>query len=331
MLSIFGDSCTIRYNCVSQDLYKLVLQCFLNEDDVVTKSTELKHPLFIVGTGRCGSTVLHWMLAEHPSFAFLSRVLSRYPSKLRWQRLAMHAWDSPVTPRRVRTLVGPSEVWPFWEYCYPGFSTPYRDLRTDDVSQKAKYTLNHVFSELTTRRRSRLLVKLTGWTRVGFIKEAFPDAKIIHIIRDPHPVVNSTLNVQWWHGWHGPSQWRWGPLTPEEEGVWKRHGESFLVLAAIEWTKIMRAYRESIDRLPSSQKGDVMEVRYVDLCHDTKAVMSRILAFAGLPEAARFDRTLSRYNLASQDRKWQQNFTDAQQEELNTALEELGWQRLAKG
>jgi hypothetical protein len=171
-----------------------------------------------------------------------------------------------------------------------------------------------------------LLIKLTGWTRIGFIKEVFPDAKIVHIIRDPHAVVNSTLNVQWWRGWEGPYKWRWGPLNEEETQIWKKYGESFLVLAAIEWKKIMEAYRRSMDLLPPPARADVMEIHYRDLCSAKNKVMKAVTAFCELEYSAAFEKALTRHPLKSQDHKWAQNFTEKQQEQLNQALKELRWE-----
>jgi hypothetical protein len=284
-------------------------------------------PIFIVGTGRCGSTVFHRILAEHSEVAFFTAVIARYPAKLHWQRAVMGWWDSPVLGRILRYRLRPSEAWRFWDYHVPGFSKPFRDLRDCDVTVNTKATLYQTLSRIITRQRSRLLVKLTGWTRVGFIKEVFPDAKIIHIIREPWSVVNSLLHVPWWRGWEGPEKWRWGPLSAEEEQLWKLYNESFLVLAAIQWKKVMEAYYTSLNYLSEEKRKDVIEVYYRDLCSAESQVMENILTFCDLPYTNSFRQSLLKYNLESQDNKWQKDLTVSQQKQLEKALEELHWRR----
>jgi len=285
-------------------------------------------PLFLVGTGRCGSTVLHRMLAEHPHLAFISRVLTRFPTRLDLQRAALRLWDFSLLPSRLRERVGPTEGWPFWDHHIPGFSTPYRDIRRDDVSAKAEATTHKLFAEMTAGSRQRVLVKFTGWTRLGFVKHVFPSAKIVHIIREPHPVVRSMLDVSWWHGWGGPEKWRWGPLSEGEQRVWASHGQSFVVLAAIEWAKIMRAYRESLEVLSPEDRADVLEVCYDELCNAREETMSKLLDFASLPDDTGYRARLDHFVLRSQDGKWRSDLSETQQHSLEHALDELGWQEL---
>ena len=298
---------------------------------MMPEQKRLSQPIFIVGTGRCGSTVFHRLMAEHFRVAFLTGFLNKFPDRLAVHRAIMHGWDLPVIGNLLRRFLGPSEGWDFWEHHVPGFRRPCRDLRADDVMPKIARGLLSVFSQLVTPTRSRLVIKLTGWTRIGFIKKVFPDAKIIHIIRDPQPVVSSMLNTMWWHGWAGPLQWRWGPLSLEEEAVWKRYDRSFLVLAAIEWKKIMEAYRESLMELPPPMLGDVLEIHYQDLCGKTEEVIREALSFTSLSNDRRFSTALARYNMKSQDHKWTEYLTEAQQDALNQALEDLKWKELKQG
>ena len=40
----------------------------------------IKKPIFIIGTGRCGSTLLYRILALHPELAFLSNINEKFNS-----------------------------------------------------------------------------------------------------------------------------------------------------------------------------------------------------------------------------------------------------------
>jgi hypothetical protein len=97
---------------------------------------------------------------------------------------------------------------------FTGFRRPCRDLLPQDVTLKKKEAIQNVVAQMLTRKRNRLVVKITGWPRIGFLKEIFPDAKFIHILRDGRAVANSYINVPFWWGWRGLANWRWGPLTP---------------------------------------------------------------------------------------------------------------------
>lgn len=293
------------------------------------KSTSLVEPVFIVGTGRCGSSIFHKMMAEHAQLAFFTPILNRYPYKPALNSVILDKLDnSSIHHFDQSPQFKPSEAWNFWENYAPGFRQPFRDLRATDVMANAKQSLQEVFPSLLTTKRARLLVKLTGWTRIGFIKEVFPDAKIIHIIRDPRAVAASFLQVDWWKGWHGPNQWRWGPLTVEEECIWGKSDQSFLVLAAIQWRKIMVAYRRSLNEIPESFRKDVMEISYEKLCHSPKQVMNDVLSFTHLEKSSGYQTILGNYQLDDKNYKWNQNMTARQKQELNQALEELKWESI---
>src|SRR4029079_14209154 len=95
-------------------------------------------PLFIVGTGRCGSTIFNDILAHHPEVCWLSTVGNQFPQRPHVNALSMRAIDlpaiSPLAPRRIY----PVEAYEFWEARMPGFSPPCRDLVAEDVTPVIK-------------------------------------------------------------------------------------------------------------------------------------------------------------------------------------------------
>jgi hypothetical protein len=56
-------------------------------------------PIIIVGSGRCGSTLFHRLLAKHPQMMWLSPLCYKYPDKPRWNRMAVVAMDNPFLHR----------------------------------------------------------------------------------------------------------------------------------------------------------------------------------------------------------------------------------------
>lgn len=194
----------------------------------------IRKPIFVIGDGRSGSTVFHDMLANHPNVAWLSGLCDRNPAKISRNRLLLRVVDYPILGTLVKRRFKPTEAYRFWDYYSKGFSAPCRDLLHGDVTVAAKQRLQSVLAKTLTPKRDRLLVKVTGWPRIGFLREVFEDAKFVHIMRDGRSVSNSMLNVPWWWGWRGPQNWRWGELTPAEEQEWEAQGKSFVALAGIQ-------------------------------------------------------------------------------------------------
>jgi hypothetical protein len=213
----------------------------------------------------------------------------------------------------------PAEQWRFWEHHARGFSEPCRDLRRDDVRPVEARRVANTLAELVTRKRNRLLIKLTGWPRIGYLSEIFPDALFIHVYRDGRAVVNSLLEVDFWNGWRGPRHWRWGELTNEQRAEWLRHDRSFVALAAIEWKILMDAFETAKAGIAASQ---LMEVRYEDFTVDPESLFVEMLRFTGLDPSPRFLETVRRFDIQSANFKWKEQLTSAQQAILEDCLGE---------
>ena len=287
---------------------------------------EVKKPLFIVGTGRCGSSIFHKILSYHPQVTWLSPWCRDNPSKPERNRLAMRLLDLPLPATLVRKIVYTGEFYPFWSYYYQGFSEPCRDLYKEDVADRTKIRIREAMEEMLSPKRPRLLIKITGWPRVGFLKEIFPDAKFIHIYRDGRSVVNSWLNVHWWSGWRGPENWRWGELTPEQKAKWDEYGKSFVVLAAIEWKILMTAYLKAKQTIPSK---DFLEISYEDLCQGPSETFQMAATFAELEWSTGFGETVKSFHLRNTNDKWQKDLNKVQQgmlcEYLKDTLQMYGY------
>lgn len=294
----------------------------------------VKKPIFIVSTGRSGSTIFHRLLAEHPRITYFTALLHRRPAQIFPHRLYFCFRGWPLLGQFLVRHIRPGEAWGFWDLWVTlsrterAFSESYRDWRAEDVSPFMEKSLQEALPRLLSPRRPHLLTKFTGWTRIGFIKELFPDAKIIHFIREPQPTANSLLTIGFWRGWYGPGRWRWGPLTDRQNEVWHRYGQSFAVLAGITWIRIMEAYRESMERLPEALRGDVLEVRYEDLCSDKTSVMAKALDHCELESVPAFWKAMDRFRMRPADNKWKQDLSPIQKEQLGAALEALNWRQL---
>lgn len=284
---------------------------------------ELDRPIFVVGTGRCGSTILNKILSEHPNLSFFTTATTLFPSWITFQRVILSVWDKPLLGSLLRLRLIAGEAWPFWDQYIPGFSRCFLDFRATDVTNIQKQRIQNDLYKLLTKKRHRLLIKFTGWTRIGFIKEVFPDAKIIHITRDPRAVVNSILHVNFWTGRLGPYHLNGGFLTPTEMEIWNSYNQSFIALAVIEYKRVLNMFHESLQTLPQNAKHDVLDISYNQLCLDPKTQINRVLEFCGLEKNPKFMKLISKYELKNQNDKWKTNLTSHQKQELETVLQDL--------
>ena len=217
----------------------------------------------------------------------------------------------------MRRPLRPSEAYEYWERHAQGFQHPCRDLTAADVTERTRRDLRDALGAVVTARRSRLVAKFTGWGRVGFLAEIVPEARFIHIVRDGRAVANSLVTVDWWWGWRGPQNWRWGPLDGRNQAVWDRHDCSFLALAGIQWNVILEALHRSLDTLSDDR---FTEVRYEDLCADPLKEMRRLMAFCDIDWPTHLSAYLERRVFTNGNAKYRTDLSPAQQDILHDVM-----------
>lgn len=274
-------------------------------------------PIFVIGAGRSGSSIFHQAFTEHPHVAWMSVLCDRHPGKLASHRALMRGIDLPLAGGLLKRRFESAECYEFWDRHYRGFSRPCRDLRASDATPHAAAALRRAVDGLVTARRSRLLAKITGWPRLGFLHAVFPDARFIHVYRDGRAFANSLLQVDFWLGWRGPEQWRWGPLDDATRREWEAHDRSFVALAGIQWKLLMRAVEAARQSIPATS---LLEIRYEDFAERPVEVLRNAVAFCGLDWDPRFERALAGYRIESANYKWQQDLSPAQQAVLLSVL-----------
>ena len=276
-------------------------------------------PIIILSSGRSGSTAFHRIFARHPGVAWLSQLSERFPKRISWNRHFMRSLSVPFAGRLLKSCIRPSEAWNFWRLSCPGAFISCRDLVAGDLTNTAKSRIRSAMSHVLTKKRNRLLLKITGWPRIGFLHAIFPDAKFIHFIRDGRAVANSLLHLSWWLGWRGPSAWRLGELTSSYRTTWEKHDKSFVALAGIQWTIVLDAVRASRSAIPHS---NFLDIKYEDLCSDPSAVFPKILEFCELSPSKRFMKDIAQYPLRNLNNKWRMELTLGQQKILEDVMGE---------
>jgi Sulfotransferase family len=257
--------------------------------------------LFILGTGRCGTSLLHEVVARHRETGFISNIDDRLSALnlLGHGNTLIYERVSPRLTRKGRLRFAPSEAYRLLDrQVSPVISQTRRDLVADDVTPWMERRLRQFFESRSTAQGARVFThKLTGWPRVGFLQRVFPEARFIHVVRDGRAVANSWLQTGWWRGWEGPTTWRWGPLTGSYAEEWEASNRSFPLLAGIAWKVLIDAFEAA--RGPVSPER-WLELRYEDLVRRPRETVTAALAFADLPWTAAFERSFGRQRFGTQ-------------------------------
>ncbi|HUR96265.1 MAG TPA: sulfotransferase [Gemmatimonadales bacterium] len=269
-------------------------------------------PIFIVGTGRCGSTALHHILGPHPRLMWLSGFAEEFPYRPSWNRWAVTAVGNPLVRRIFGSRIKPQESYGFWYKHAYGFGEPGRDLVASDVTPRVRKQVRSVLAQMLSARRDRMLIKLTGWSRIGFLNEIFGDAKFIHIVRDGRAVASSLLHInQWqWRGWYGPYSWRYGPLSEADQAAWDASGRSFVALAGIQWrihTGAIESARQALD------PARFLTVKYEQFCEDPWDICRGVLDFAELEHDPAFERHVKASPIKDMTSRWRKDLNLDQQ------------------
>jgi hypothetical protein len=290
----------------------------------------------VTGTGRSGTTLVQETLSRHPATGFISGLDDKVPRlnlrgrhngrlyRLGGQRPAgMRALAEGALFERGRMRVAPSEGYQLFDrHVMSGFSTPCRDLLAEDMTP---YLEPRVVDFFASRERAQgcdvLVQHLTGWPRVGFLREALPDLKVVNVVRDGRAVANSWLQMGWWDGWKGPDKWIYGPLPAQLQQEWEDHRRSFPVLAALAWKMLMTAYEDARSLTPADQW---LDVRYEDLLLDPVATCKQMLEFLGLEWDAAFQTGFERQHItAGRSRAYRTELTTAQLGDVEGVLADL--------
>jgi hypothetical protein len=192
-------------------------------------------------------------------------------------------------------------------------------LVRSDVTARVKQQVRAALGAMLTPARNRLLIKITGWPRIGFLSEIFEDARFIHILRDGRAVASSLLHVNFWRGWYGPQGWRAGLLSLEDQATWEGCDRSFVVLAGLEWRIQMRAMEAARRALDPAH---FLELKYETFCEQPLESCRRVLEFAELPASTEFERQVEATSIRNMSNRWRDDLTAGQQRLLDDLLRE---------
>lgn len=231
---------------------------------------KVEKPIFIIGTGRSGTTILGVVLSLHKQVGFLNE-----PKAL---------WHTIYSKE---DLIG--------SYGQP--DARYR-LETDDATDLVTYTAHRLFGAyLATVGSSRLVDKYPELIfRVPFVRQIFPDAKFIFLVRNGW---DTCLSIDGWskrlgtnikddtHDWWGINNRKWHLLIEQiaaknialQSNIATIKGYSnHIDMATVEWILTMQEGLKLMEQFPEC----VYLLKYEELVARHKNVLKKLLDFCEL-------------------------------------------------
>jgi len=257
----------------------------------VKRYHRLSRPVIFIGMPRSGTTIVFEQFVRFSEFGWITNYSARFPKwpivnilrlfldnsfiRLRGSKQQYGGWSF------LRSLLPkPQEAYPFWEeYCGSEFLWKF-DLQGDGLSDAARDKVSSVLnSTIRYQGKSRLAAKLTGPSRIDYLRTLFPDAIFVHVIRDGRAVVDSLLRVDFWRDKGGLDKPFWNnALSDNDIEEWDARGRAPVVLAAIEWRNVIVCTRREGASLDDKS---YMEVRYEDFVENPSAVLHSLYEATG--------------------------------------------------
>jgi hypothetical protein len=271
-----------------------------------------QRPLIVVGTGRCGSTFLHRLLAFHDELGWLSTFNETLPRQ-QWLSVFSRLYAAPLPGglKEMRAFPKPFEAYRFWESYLPGFSR----RQSPQVPEEIDAAMIEPVREATRRilrfhGRDRLLVKVTGWARMAYFDRIYPDARFVFLQRDPRSVVSSWIKAGWLDVTSAPdtTSWQWGQVPEDYLAAWSDLGGGPQLSTALK----IRLDLDDIAANSALLPGRVHELTYEELITEPEPALQGICRFAELPWTPAFARTVERTEFYDSTKTWQKHLTDAE-------------------
>jgi Sulfotransferase family len=212
-----------------------------------------KQLAFIVGTGRCGSTILAQVLNSHSRIC-VPHELQILVSIGNGDRLYEKAVSGDMAHYKARNFIKlidrccPYYFEQFFDYKrhFKELSYPQKDLRQ---------ILKDLFDHICATYGKEVFIEQTPWhgKRLDVLKGLFPEMKVIHLVRDPRDVAISYARTPWWSKDVAANIMQWEREVNVIHDFGLKNPEGFL------------------------------ELRYEDLVNNPQVELGRMLALLDLP------------------------------------------------
>ncbi len=237
------------------------------------EATRIEAPVFVIGHWRTGTTLLHELLVKDRRFGFPNTyqcVVPHHFLATDWIFTRWFNWLLPNTRPMDNMPMGferPQEDEfalmslgvgsPYLEWAFPNRGEhfdEYLTIRDLDAAEQAVWKREFLWflRRLALKLGRRFVLKSpTHTARVATLLEMFPDARFVHIVRNPLVVVPSTIRT-------------WNRMTDGVSLQVRR--DSVTLDRVLDVFELMyRCFDEDRDKIPA---GQLHEIRYEDLVAD---------------------------------------------------------------
>jgi hypothetical protein len=276
----------------------LLQSVFLGRKISCTEVTH--HPIFILGHWRSGTTLLHELMVQDPRHSFPDTYACFSPNHFLLTRKVLPPLLNIIMPMR-RPVDNMPVGWLHpqedeFAMCNMGSPSPYLTMAFPNESpqDEAYLTLEGLSSDERAQWKAtfgwflkclwladpkRTVLKSPPHTaRVKALVEMFPDARFVHIVRDPYVIFASTVNL--WKRLYLDQ----GFQKPNYKGLEEHVFRTF--------ERMYASFESQRSLIP---KGRFSEVRYEDLTRDTIPQMQRIYQELELGEFDRAKPAMEKY------------------------------------
>lgn len=246
---------------------------------------KLAPPLLVVGSPNSGTRALADAIATHPS------ITDRSEARL--------LWDKDFHVKRNNTFKDAADVRP---------------------ADRTRLRGNFCYYQWADKKPMVMNRHPENSVRIHFMKEIFPEAKLVHIVRDGHATICSNYTsaikkedrrIHPFGGYIRPQGWReWldRPVLDQLSYMWN--------------TASLYASQEG-----ASYGDDFLEVRYEDLPNDARSIIPQIWAMLGLESS---DKYLDRMPVfENRNDKWHKTLSGEEVATIETiarpALDHFGY------
>lgn len=282
-------------------------------------------PLFVLGHWRSGTTLLHELLGLDQRYAspttyecfapshFLvtESIISKYFNWLIPNRRPMDnmkaGWSLPQEDEFALMNLGAPT--PYLRLVFPCHPYPFQNTLASDgftAEELARwqYLFDWFLKALTYKSQKPLILKSPPHTgRIGILKSMYPDAKFVHIVRDPRKLYPSTLKL-------------WNSLDQVQSIQVGEYQESLKAFVLKSLTTMYEAFERDRVGLPENQ---LIDVHYEDLAKDPVEVCRRIYDQLELPGFERMEPLLKSRSIQEKEYRTNQFGIAPEEAEFMTA------------
>ncbi len=218
---------------------------------------KIEKPIFIVGSGRSGTTIFYETLSCHKDVAWISNYSNRFYENFPISAAACRFYIlNPKTKEFYKKSPKPIEGYNLWNWCHPVENSPYDPpldendaINKEIVMRSRKMVSDHLRFSI----KNRFVNKNTrNSRRIRYLNAIFPDAKFLHIFRDGRPVIASLITVR-------ERLTPWYKKQKQENNRWLDTRENKIMLAAELW---MKEVKKILNDKKYLKKSQYFEVRY---------------------------------------------------------------------